>query len=144
MGPVSAVSGGFCYFCGHFLDIEGDGEEGKIHRDLVFAEVAEAVDRDEVGLLVARQPDVVDVAAERLLNAAARVDVVPVTVDNDLEHHPRVVRAAAALLVQLVESLQIQTVDDRSDQTHRVIRSDILIDSLRKKHQLVVYVLTKV
>ena len=57
--------------------------------DLVLDAQAEAVDCDEVGLLVARQPDVVDVAAERLLNPAARVDVVHVTVDNDLEHHPR-------------------------------------------------------
>ena len=43
MGCISAVSGGFCHFCGHFLDVEGDGEEGKVHSDLVFAEVAEAL-----------------------------------------------------------------------------------------------------
>ena len=42
MGPVSAVSGGFFHFSGHFLDVERDSEEGKVHRDLVFAEVAEA------------------------------------------------------------------------------------------------------
>ena len=42
MGRISSVSGGFCDFCGHFLDVEGDGEEGKVHGDLVFAEVAEA------------------------------------------------------------------------------------------------------
>ena len=43
MGCISAVSGGFCHFCGHFLYVEGDGEECKVHRDLVFAEVAEAL-----------------------------------------------------------------------------------------------------
>ena len=32
----------FCYLPGHFLEIEGDGEEGKVHSDLVHAEVAEA------------------------------------------------------------------------------------------------------
>ena len=43
MGRISAVAGGFCHFCCHFLDVEGDGEEGKVHRDLVFAEVSEAL-----------------------------------------------------------------------------------------------------
>ena len=42
MGRISAVSGGFCHFCGHFLDVEGYGEEGEVHQDLVFAEVSEA------------------------------------------------------------------------------------------------------
>ena len=27
--------------CGHFLYVEGNGEEGKVHSDLVFAEVPE-------------------------------------------------------------------------------------------------------
>ena len=40
---VSAVSGRFCHFCGHFLDVECNGEEGKVHGDLVFTEVAEAL-----------------------------------------------------------------------------------------------------
>ena len=35
--------GGFRCFCGPFLDVEGDGEEGKVHCDLVFAEVSEAL-----------------------------------------------------------------------------------------------------
>ena len=43
MGRISSVSGGFCDYCSHFLDVEGDGEEGKVHGDLVFAEVAEAL-----------------------------------------------------------------------------------------------------
>ena len=43
IGCISAVSGGFCHFCGHFLDVEGDGEECKVHGDLVFAEVPEAL-----------------------------------------------------------------------------------------------------
>ena len=42
MGRISPVFGLFCYFRAHFLDIEGNGEEGKVHCDLVFAEVAEA------------------------------------------------------------------------------------------------------
>ena len=42
MWRISAVFCGFGRFGGPFLDVEGDGEEGKVHRDLVFAEVAEA------------------------------------------------------------------------------------------------------
>ena len=42
MGRISPVFGLFRYFRTHFLYIEGNGEEGKVHRDLVFAEVPEA------------------------------------------------------------------------------------------------------
>ena len=42
MGRISPVFGLFGYLCAHFLDVEGNGKEGKVHRDLVFAEVAEA------------------------------------------------------------------------------------------------------
>ena len=38
---VSSVIGLFCYFPTHFLQVEGDGEESKVHGDLVFAEVTE-------------------------------------------------------------------------------------------------------
>ena len=31
----------FCYLGTHFLEIESDGKECKVHVDLVFAEVAE-------------------------------------------------------------------------------------------------------
>ena len=33
----------FWHFCSHFLEIEGHGEEGKIHGDLVFAKMAESL-----------------------------------------------------------------------------------------------------
>ena len=42
MGCISPVFGLFRYLRAHFLDVEGYGEEGKVHCDLVFAEVAEA------------------------------------------------------------------------------------------------------
>ncbi len=42
MGRISAVSGVFRPFGGPLLDVEGDGEEGEVHCDLVFAEVSEA------------------------------------------------------------------------------------------------------
>ena len=42
MGRISPVFGLFCYLRAHFLDVEGNGKEGKVHCDLVFAEVTEA------------------------------------------------------------------------------------------------------
>ena len=42
MGRIFPVYGLFRYFRAHFLDVEGNGEEGKVHCDLVFAEVTEA------------------------------------------------------------------------------------------------------
>ena len=42
VGCISAIFGFFGYLRAHFLEVEGDGEEGEVHRDLVFAEVAEA------------------------------------------------------------------------------------------------------
>ena len=42
MGRISPVFGPFRYLSTHFLDVEGNGEEGKVHRDFVFAEVSEA------------------------------------------------------------------------------------------------------
>ena len=42
MGRISPVFGLFRYLRAHFLDVEGNGEEGKVHRDLVLAKVAEA------------------------------------------------------------------------------------------------------
>ena len=79
-----------------------------------------------------------------ILIPAARVDVVHVGVDDHLEHHPRVVGTAATLPVQLPETLQIQAVDNAVDQTHWVVRRDVLVNPLRKKLQLVVYVRAKV
>ena len=32
----------FWHFCSHFLDVEGNGEEGKVHGDLVLAEMTES------------------------------------------------------------------------------------------------------
>ena len=42
IGRISPVFGLFRYLRAHFLDVEGYGEEGKVHCDLVFPEVAEA------------------------------------------------------------------------------------------------------
>ena len=41
-GAIFTVFGLLHYLRAHFLDVEGYGEEGKVHCDLVFAEVPEA------------------------------------------------------------------------------------------------------
>ena len=41
IGVISSIIGLFCHFSTQFLQIEGDGKEGKVHGDLVFAEVTE-------------------------------------------------------------------------------------------------------
>ena len=112
--------------------------------DLVLDAVAEVVDRLVVGLVITGKPDEMHVPLERVLYLAARVDVVHVTVDDDLEHHPRMVGIRAAVIVQGVYAPHVQAVNNRIDQTDRVVSSNIFVNSFRKKNQLVVYVLTKV
>ena len=84
----------FCRFCCPFLDVECDGEEGKVHCDLVFPEVSES--------------------------------------------------PAAALPVLFLQARQIQTLNNRVQQANGVVLGNILVDSLRKKNRLVVYVRAKV
>ena len=54
------------------------------------------------------------------------------------------VGTCAVVVVQGVYAPHVQTVNNRIDQTDRVIWCNIFVDSFRKKNQLVVYVLTKV
>ena len=41
IGVISSIIGLFCYLATHFLQIEGDGEEGKVHVDLVLTKMPE-------------------------------------------------------------------------------------------------------
>ena len=112
--------------------------------DLLLDAQAEVVDGLVVGLVITGQPDEMDVTLERSLHPAARVDVVHVAVDDHLEHHPGMVRTSAVAVVQGVYAPHVQAVNNRIDQTDRVVWGNIFVDSFRKKNQLVVYVLTKV
>ena len=112
--------------------------------DLLLDAVAEVVDGLVVGLVITGQPYEMHVPLERVLYLAARVDVVHVAVDDDLEHHPGMVGARAAVMVQGVYAPHVQAVNNRIDQTDRVVWGNIFVDSFRKKNQLVVYMLTKV
>ena len=93
------------------LRVQQQDKLGEHLVDLILHSVAEAVDSDEVGLLVARKPDEVDVAPERRLNPAAGVDVVHVGVDDNLQKHPRVVGTTAARLVKPADAADVKVVD---------------------------------
>ena len=64
-------------------------------------------------------------------------------IQNDLEHHPGVIRAAPAFLIQLSETFKIQALNQGVNHAHRIVFCNILINSLRKKNGLVGIVRTK-
>ena len=104
----------------------------------------EAVYRVELRLLIARQPYEVDVALESRLYPAGGIEVVHVAIHDSLEHHPRMVGAATALIVQLVEIIQLQTVNHSVNNAHGVVFRNIFVDSLRKKYDLFGIIIAKV
>ena len=86
-------------------------KQHKLGEDVVYLglhAVAETVDGDEVRLLIARQPDEVNVALQGFLYLAAGIDVVHVGIDDNLQEHLRVIRTATAFLVQLAESRKVE------------------------------------
>ena len=127
-----------------FFDVEDYGKESKVHCDLVFPEVAKTVDGDEAGLLVTCKPDEVNVPEQQFLYPTAGVDIVHVGIEDDLEHHLRMIGNAAALFVKLTKIIDIQTVNNGIDNANGIIFRNVLIDSLRKKPRLVAYVRAKV
>ena len=100
------------HVCSHFLEIECDSKECKVHHDFVFAKmseafvitVAETVDCDKIGTGITRKPDEMDVADKTLLYLAAGIDVVQVGIQNRLQHHAGMVRTATFFFIQLVET----------------------------------------
>ena len=116
---------------------------GKHLVDFILHPVAETVDGDEIRFLISGKPDIMDVTVKELFDFPAGVDVVHIGIQNDLEHHPGVIRAAAAFLIQLSETFKIQALNQGVNHAHRIVFCNILINSLRKKHCLVGIVRTK-
>ena len=116
---------------------------GKYLVDFLLHPVAETVDGNEVRFLISSQPDIMNVTVKKSFDFPARVDVVHVGIQNDLEHHLGVVRAAAAFLIQFSETFKIQALNQGVNHAHRIVFCNILINSLRKKHCLVGIVRTK-
>ena len=67
--------------------------------DFLLHPVAETVDGNEVRFLVSGQPNIMDVTVKEAFYFPAGVDVVHVGIQNDLEHHSGMIRAAPAFLV---------------------------------------------
>ena len=58
---------------------------------LLFHTVTETVDGYEIRMLMTGKPDIMDVTQKKLLDFTAGIDIVHVSVDNDLEHHLRMI-----------------------------------------------------
>ena len=105
---------------------------------LILDAVAEAVDRDEVRALLRRQPYIMNIALKLPLYLPAGVDVVHIGVDNHLEHHLRMIRAATLFLVQFPEVLQVKTLDHTVNHANRVVPRYILIGIDHQKQPVVI------
>jgi len=110
---------------------------GKHLVDFLLHPVAETVDGNEIRLLISGKPDIMNVTMKEIFYFTAGVDVVHVGIQNDLEHHLGMVRAAAAFLIQFLETFKIQALNQSVNYAHRIVFCNILINSLRKKHCLV-------
>ena len=110
---------------------------GKHLVDFILHPVAETVDGNEIRFLISGKPDIMDVTVKELFDFPAGVDVVHIGIQNDLEHHPGMVRAAAAFLVQFPETFKVQALNQSVNHAHRIVLCNILINSLREKHGLV-------
>ena len=80
---------------------------------------------------------------KELFNFTAGVDVVHIGIENDLEHHPGMVMAAAAFLIQLPETFKVQALNQSVNHPNWIMLCNILVNSLRKKHCLVGIIRTK-
>ena len=89
------------------------------------------------------QPDIMDVTVKELFDFPAGVDVVHIGIQNDLEHHPGMVRAAPAFLIQLPETFKVQALNQSVNHPNWIMLCNILVNSWRKKHGLVGIVRTK-
>jgi len=116
---------------------------GKYLVDFLFHPVAETVDGNEIRFLISGKPDIMDVTMKELFNFTAGVDVVHIGIENDLEHHPGMVRAAAAFLIQLPETFKVQALNQSVNHPNWIMLCNILVNSLRKKHCLVGIIRTK-
>jgi hypothetical protein len=100
---------------------------------------AEIGDGPEVRLQRPQQPDDLDVAVAFSLQPAARPNAVEVAIDVKLKQITRrVAGAARRLRSDPCETGfdQIEPVDEGVDETHGIIRSDVIVDRFRQKQQL--------
>ena len=101
---------------------------------------AEPVYRHVVQRRAAGQPQEVDVGARRLGYPARGVDAARVSVDDDLEHHARVVGRGAPAGVERPERREVQRLDDLVDDARHVVPRHHLGQVERQQPHLVLAV----
>ena len=94
-------------------------------------------------MLITGKPNIMNVTKEVLLYFTARIDIIHVGVDYHLKHHFRMIRTTARFLIKLLETLNIEVVNNSIHDADRVVRSYVFINSLWKKHCLIGIVRTK-
>jgi hypothetical protein len=95
--------------------------------------LAEVGDRLEVGSQAPRQPHQFDIALRFALQAPARLHLVQVAVDVDLQQDCGVVRRSAGgrwLSTLKSERMQLQFVDEDVNDAHWVVLCDVVIQTL--------------
>jgi hypothetical protein len=116
-----------------FFTEEGQGAKHVLEGgSLVLAKVR---NRFEVGVECAEEPEACHVPGRFLLQAPAGADPVHVTVDVQLEQVARVIGGAPSrggLHASKAEGVAVQTVDKGLNETHRVLRSDVVVEDVRK------------
>ncbi len=81
-----------------------------------------------------------NVALHLTLYLAARIYVIHIGIEDDLEHHLRVVGTPAPFTVQFFELLEIKTLNYGINNAHRIVFRDIFIRIQQKKQSVVVTV----
>src|SRR6266478_3930729 len=105
-------------------------------RAVVLAEVGDGL---EVGCELPGQPDHLDVALALSLQPPARRHAVEVTIDVELEHHPRMIARPAdikRLNVDEAKPIEIEPVDKRVDSPHRIVLSHVFVKTRREQRHL--------
>ena len=82
------------------------------------------------------KPHEIYVAPYTALYLAAGIHVVHVSVYDDLEHHPGMVRAGSVRVVKVIEVTCLDPVNDGVEGSDRVVFRNILVQTLGKKRHL--------
>ena len=99
--------------------------------------VAEVGDGLEVGCELSRQPHQFDVASRLAFQAAARLHLVEIAVDIELEHRRRMVaRPSRRGRAGKAQKRHIQLVDEQVDHPDRIIFGHIIVDAGRQENLL--------
>lgn len=73
-----------------------------------------------------------NVTKQKLLYFTARIDIVHVGIDNQFEHHFRMIRTTARFLIKLPETVKIKIINHSIDYAHRIVRCYVFINKIHK------------